>query len=190
MHTFTLKNITITERENKSKHRLRKGEQHLDTIFEVDLNTKCNIFNYGVTCHARSLIKFNNIAQAEQLDQMVGTILHDIAANKTKIISEFKEHIFRVNIKTEKIQIKVIKSHKDKVKKAFRSAKFNWDNLSWEIKNSSANMKKASQLIEEIKDVATEEDILAVLDVSEGYISKTLLDMISSKQYQTQDSND
>ncbi|EKO3471114.1 hypothetical protein KW460_21505 [Vibrio fluvialis] len=189
MHTFTLKNITITERENKSKRRLRKGEQHLDTIFEVDLNTKCNIFNYGVTCHARSLIKFNNIAQAEQLDQMVGTILHDIAANKTKIISEFKEHIFRVNIKTEKIQIKVIKSHKDKVKKAFRSAKFNRDNLSWEIKKSSANMKKASQLIEEIKDVATEEDILAVLDVSEGYISKTLLDMISSKQYQTQDSN-
>ncbi|TOP09527.1 hypothetical protein CGH22_25545, partial [Vibrio parahaemolyticus] len=69
----------------------------------------------GVTSYARSLIKFNNMAQAEQLDQMVGTILHDIAANKTKIISEFKEHIFRVNIKTEKIQIKVIKSHKDKV---------------------------------------------------------------------------
>lgn len=32
MHTFTLKNITITERENKSKRRLRKGEQHQDTI--------------------------------------------------------------------------------------------------------------------------------------------------------------
>jgi hypothetical protein len=51
-------------------------------------------------------------------------------------------------------------------------------------------MKKASQLIQEIKDIATEEDILAVLNVSDGYISKTLLDMTSSKQYQTQNSND
>ncbi|ANN28673.1 TPA: hypothetical protein ACX3HZ_000884 [Vibrio parahaemolyticus] len=190
MNKSTFKNITIIERENKSKLRLRKGKQRQDTIFEVDLNTKSNIFNHGVTSYARSLIKFNNMAQAEQLDQMVGTILHDIAANKTKIISEFKEHIFRVNIKTEKIQIKVIKSHKDKVKKAFRSAKFNWDDLAWEIKKSSANMKKASQLIQEIKDIATEEDILAVLNVSDGYISKTLLDMTSSKQYQTQNSND
>ncbi|QPL56144.1 hypothetical protein [Vibrio navarrensis] len=155
MNKSTFKNITIIERENKSKLRLRKGKQRQDTIFEVDLNTKSNIFNHGVTSYARSLIKFNNMAQAEQLDQMVGTILHDIAANKTKIISEFKEHIFRVNIKTEKIQIKVIKSHKDKVKKAFRSAKFNWDDLAWEIKKSSANMKKASQLIQEIKDIAT-----------------------------------
>ncbi|WP_229611430.1 hypothetical protein [Vibrio parahaemolyticus] len=190
MNKSTFKNITIIERENKSKLRLRKGKQRQDTIFEVDLNTKSNIFNHGVTSYARSLIKFNNMAQAEQLDQMVGTILHDIAANKTKIISEFKEHIFRVNIKTEKIQIKVIKSHKDKVKKTFRSAKFNWDDLAWEIKKSSANMKKASQLIQEIKDIATEEDILAVLNVSDGYISKTLLDMTSSKQYQTQNSND
>ncbi|EPP5811125.1 hypothetical protein ACUT0J_003499 [Vibrio vulnificus] len=190
MNKSTFKNITIIERENKSKLRLLKGKQRQDTIFEVDLNTKSNIFNHGVTSHARSLIKFNNMAQAEQLDQMVGTILHDIAANKTKIISEFKEHIFRVNIKAEKIQIKVIKSHKDKVKKAFRSAKFNWDDLAWEIKKSSANMKKASQLIQEIKEIATEEDILAVLNVSDGYISKTLLDMTSSKQYQTKNSND
>ncbi|MCA0761726.1 hypothetical protein [Vibrio vulnificus] len=190
MYTFTLKNITITERENKSKRRLRKGKQHQDTIFEVDLNTKSNIFNYGVTSHARNLIKFNNMAQAEQLDQMVETILSDIDANKTKIIIEFKEHLFRVNTNAEKIHIKVIKSHKDKVKKAFRSAKFNWDKLAWEIKKSSANMKKSSQLIEEIKDVATEEDILAVLNVNDGNISKTLLDMVSSKQYKTQDSND
>lgn len=84
MHTFTLKNITITERENKSKLRLRKGKQHQDTIFEVDLNMKRNIFNYDVTSHARNLIKFNNMAQAEQLDQMVGTILHDIAVINPK----------------------------------------------------------------------------------------------------------
>jgi hypothetical protein len=40
MNKSTFKNITIIERENKSKLRLRKGKQRQDTIFEVDLKTK------------------------------------------------------------------------------------------------------------------------------------------------------